>query len=75
MIDTEDIYPEGVCPEQGSSEIGIEINANMVETFDGWISKEQTVRKEQTVERELQLVRKNWWQQEMTDRDHQSILI
>ena len=63
MVDMEDVYPERCSPadrrEGGSGEIGIEINANMVETFDGWISKEQTVRQEQTVERELQLVRKN----------------
>ena len=53
MINTEDIYPEGVYLEGGSGEISMKINANMVETFDGWIGKEETV------EKELQLVRKD----------------
>ena len=41
----ESIYPEGVYPKGGSGEIGIEINANIVETFDGWVGEEQIVEK------------------------------
>ena len=44
MIDMEDIYPEGCSPanrrEGGSGEVGMEINANMVETYEGWVGKE-----------------------------------
>ena len=53
MIDMEDMYPEGVCLVRGSSKIGMEINANIVDIFNGWISKKQAVGKEHIEEREL----------------------
>ena len=44
LVEADDIYPEG-----GSGEIGMEINANMVEAFDGWVGKEQVVVKNDLV--------------------------
>ena len=38
MVEAGDIYPEG-----GSGDIGMEVNANMVEEFSGWVGKEQVV--------------------------------
>ena len=72
LVDTEDIYPEGIYPEgvypkRGSSKIGIEINANMVETFDDWIGEEQIVGKDELVVTD-QSHHKNVW-----DKDHMNI--
>ena len=45
MVDMEDVYPEGCSSadhqEGGSGDVGIEINANMVETYEGWVGKER----------------------------------
>ena len=41
LVKMEDIYPEG-----GSGKIGMEINVNMVETFDGWIGTEHATTDE-----------------------------
>ena len=56
MVDTEDIYPEGACPEGGSGEVDMEINANMVETFEEWIGKDEIVEKKHQLVRRDELV-------------------